>query len=547
MYSVVGSPGGWWGRRLVRRTPVALLGSVALLAVACSSGDDAATSNRSTTTAVVSAPTEASDSTQATTSTSTTAMPAAYTPLYSKGECPVPVQPDLTIECGTVTVPEDRADPMGSQVELAVARVSSPSATGAENPVVRLSGGPGGSALRDLDVPEDAGGVASDPLLAEHDLVFVDQRGTGATRPSLDCPERDEAVWTALASDAPFAEELEIVHESLRTCRDRLESEGIDLSQYDSVASATDIDDVRQAMSIDRWTLRATSYGTVLAQQMMRAHPDGVASVILDSVVPVDTSSVDRWNESPDRAFDTLFTGCEASPECHAAYPELRERFTAMLTSFDQDPMEATVTDPTGTPRSISIDDSVVLAGVFNLMYSTKQLPNLPALIGLMESRNPAVQTGFEQGFWGLFGLSEGAHYVVDCRDRWNGVTTEDVNAAMDERPTLAFLTLVISHAGCEALDAGSVDESFGQPVRSDIPTLVLAGSYDPVTPPEGGARVAEHLGNATFVEFDGTGHGVHRANRCVEGLVTAFVDDPTAPLDTSCVEAVGPPEFATG
>jgi pimeloyl-ACP methyl ester carboxylesterase len=180
-------------------------------------------------------------------------------------------------------------------------------------------------------------------------------------------------------------------------------------------------------------------------------------------------------------------------------------------------------------------------------MYSTKQLPNIPAVMGLMESRDPVVQSGFEQGFRLLFDLADGVHYVVDCRDRWHDVTTEDVNAAMDERPTLAFLTLAISHSGCEPWDAGSVEESFAQLVRSDIPTLVLAGRYDPITPPEDGARVAEHLGNATFVEFDGTGHGVYRTNPCVEQLVVTFVDEPTAPLDTSCAETVGPPEFATG
>ncbi len=526
---------------------MALLGVVALLVVACASGDDAATSNRSTTTQMSDAPADASGTTRPTPSTSTTTEPATDTAPYSAGECPVPVQPELTVECGIVTVPEDRTDPTGSQVELAVARVVSPSATGADNPVVRLAGGPGRPHSVDSNVPADEGGVAGDPFLVDHDLIYVDQRGSGVIGPPSTAPSATRRSGRPSPSDAPFAEELEIVHESLRACRDRLESEGIDPRQYDSVASAADLDDVREAMGIDRWTLRATSYGTVLAQEIMRSHPEGVASVILDSVVPVDSSSIDDWNQSPDRAFDTLFTGCEESPECRAAFPELRQRFAAMLTSFDEDPMEATVSDPSGMSRSISIDDSVVFAGVFNLMYSTKQLPNMPALFGLMESRNPAVQGGFEQGFWGLFGLSEGTLYVVDCRDRWHDVATEDVTAAIDEHRALAFLKLVISHAGCDAWDAGSVDESFGQLVRSDIPTLVLAGSYDPVTPPDGGARVAEHLGAATFIEFDGTGHGVYRTHPCVDRIVTAFVDDPTAVLNTSCAATVGPPEFATG
>jgi pimeloyl-ACP methyl ester carboxylesterase len=74
----------------------------------------------------------------------------------------------------------------------------------------------------------------------------------------------------------------------------------------------------------------------------------------------------------------------------------------------------------------------------------------------------------------------------------------------------------------------------------------VLAGSYDPVTPPAGSQRVAAHLAHATFVEFDGTGHGVFRTNPCADQLVTTFFNNPTAPLDTSCKTTIGPPNFRT-
>ena len=114
----------------------------------------------------------------------------------------------------------------------------------------------------------------------------------------------------------------------------------------------------------------------------------------------------------------------------------------------------------------------------------------------------------------------------------------------VDANPDFGFLYELNSLAGCATWNNGAADASFNQLVSSDIPTLVLAGSYDPITPPSGSKRVADHLTHATYVEFDGTGHGVFRTNPCADQLVLSFVAQPSDPLDTSCVSTVGPPSF---
>ncbi len=145
------------------------------------------------------------------------------------------------------------------------------------------AGGPGFAGLDDI---EYFGHVL--PFRETHDIVTYDQRGTGRATPSLECPERDEvAVATLQAAEDP-ADERAAVAAAMRACRDRLVAVGIDLDDYDSEASAADLDDLRRALGYDRWTILGISYGGRLALATMRSFPDGIESVILDSVVRRD-------------------------------------------------------------------------------------------------------------------------------------------------------------------------------------------------------------------------------------------------------------------
>ena len=83
--------------------------------------------------------------------------------------------------------------------------------------------------------------------------------------------------------------------------------------------------------------------------------------------------------------------------------------------------------------------------------------------------------------------------------------------------------------------------------VRSRIPTLVLAGGFDPITPPAWAAEAASTLRNATTVEFDPLSHGVSSGQGCPAQIATAFLDDPEATLDVSCAASIAPPQFVAG
>jgi hypothetical protein len=83
------------------------------------------------------------------------------------------------------------------------------------------------------------------------------------------------------------------------------------------------------------------------------------------------------------------------------------------------------------------------------------------------------------------------------------------------------------------------------EPVRSGIPTLVLAGEYDPITPPAWGQQVMDSLENSYFVQFPGQGHGPGLQNGCAQRVILEFFDDPTTQPEAACVADMSAPAFS--
>ena len=180
-----------------------------------------------------------------------------YEPVFTETDCWF----DLPgVVCGYLTVPEDRGDPMGNQVELAVAIIESQSANPLPDPVIYLEGGPGGAALLGIE------SLLDHPLLADRDLIMFDQRGTGFSVPSLNCYELEEDEG----------------ENAVQACRDRLLDEGVNLDAYNTAATAADVNDLRLALGYEQVNLLGVSYGTKAALTTLRDFPTVIRSVVVD-------------------------------------------------------------------------------------------------------------------------------------------------------------------------------------------------------------------------------------------------------------------------
>jgi pimeloyl-ACP methyl ester carboxylesterase len=179
-----------------------------------------------------------------------------------------------SVDCGSVIVQEDRSLNDGRTVRLPVVVCRAPGSR--RDPIVGLSGGPGGAGLPVGSSPCDD--PATNSFQARFDIVYFDQRGTGRSLPSLDCPEWREAFSSYLAVEQGVDEDVAALQTALRACHDRLMSAGVNFGAYTSSASAHDVQDLMLALGYDDWKLYGNSYGTRVAMTALRDTPSTSAA-----------------------------------------------------------------------------------------------------------------------------------------------------------------------------------------------------------------------------------------------------------------------------
>jgi pimeloyl-ACP methyl ester carboxylesterase len=136
----------------------------------------------------------------------------------------------------------------------------------------------------------------------------------------------------------------------------------------------------------------------------------------------------------------------------------------------------------------------------------------------------------------------------VDCQEEVAFNDQDKAIANVPADPPLLHDNSVIAIQGtfsdCQTWDVKAADKIEAEPVTSDLPTLVVAGEFDPITPAKWAQSAASHLANSFFFLFPGGGHGVIDLNDCTQGIMQAFLDDPTQQPDSSCVASITEPQW---
>jgi pimeloyl-ACP methyl ester carboxylesterase len=507
---------------------------------------------------------------------------------FAEEACPFAVPSGVDVTCGMLTVPENREAGTGETIRLAVAIIGARAANPLPDPIFYLEGGPGGSALAGID------GWYNSPYRDQREIVVFDQRGTGFSEPSLNCPEMDDDTST----------------DAIEACRDRLLREGVDLTAYNSRESAADIEALRLALGYDEINLYGISYGTRLALTMMRDHPAGIRAVIIDSVYPPNIDSNYHVVTDTFQIISLMFEDCAAQPACAAAFPDLEARFYDRLSAIaDAPPL---VTNADGEEEELYPQN--VIDRLYEQLKTTSLVSAVPASLDAFASGDydtymelasngagdgaslaqelagdltadelAAIQemvarhdlgaiadylsdlfdlTAGEadaaaQGFMALDSSggaiaeveppdidddSEGMNMSVQCYEEMPFMDVDEAVAraeAMD-MPELVREALLVGTLAefdqCNVWPAGRASQIENEAVVSDIPTLVLSARYDTATPSWWGDLAAETLSNSYNYHFPLVGHGVIDGGRCPVSIGIAFLNNPTVAPDVSCI-----------
>ena len=457
-------------------------------------------------------------------------------PVYEDAACRFALAGDQvegqTVSCGDLLVPENRDVPEGPELRIHFARFHS-EVDGA--PTVLLTGGPG-SASTTLVEAVDA--QMAQTLTATGDFIFFDQRGVGASMPTLDCPE---VLSFFQPLDDPSAYGAAYAA-AVSPCAQRLTEEGHDLTAYNTQANADDVEDLRLALELDQVNLVGVSYGARLALEIMRRHPDGLRAVVLDAVpAPQFVWPYEAGANFEDALF-RLFDACAADTGCSNAYGDLEVKVVEAIAAMNASPLVL----PNLQVPLPGNDFSVLL---INFLYQRLTYANIPAIVDAAHRGDAAAFEGLylqmlaafpDPGEPPAFGmqfsmLCHGAVRYADEQELMDAYTdvTPELGAAIKATFSDTLYEL------CADWPVGPADASLLTPVSSAVPTLVLNGEYDPVTPMRYGHEAADTLSQSFVVDFPDSGHGISIGSPCGLDVRQAFLQDPTVQPDTSCVDSL--------
>ena len=434
----------------------------------------------------------------------------------------------LEAMCATYDVPEDRNAPDGRRIALNIAWLQ-PTRSGERmpDPVFFLAGGPGQSAV------ESYPGL--DPVFREvrkqRDVILVDQRGTGRSNLlSCEMPEGEAAF-----DPSPAAMQAQAA-----ACAQAL-SKKADLRHYTTTDAVADLDAVRQALGAQQINLVGVSYGTRVAQQYAMRHPGTTRSIVLDSPVPNALGLGNIFARNLDDALALQFALCSKDAACRSKLGDPRAELDILLAKLRANPVQVQYRDAsTGEMKQGTLRAEAV-AGLVR-MYAY-----MPLASGLLPKLIHEANAGRYDGLMALSmmitaemqdAMAMGMQLSVVCsEDAGSMVAREE-----DKGTVLGNLMPDGMAAMCAAWPKGKVPADFNTALSTAVPALVLAGEFDPVTPPRYGTEIVKTLPNGRLFVLKGVGHGVLGAG-CMPKLFTQFIEKADAqPLDGKCLDTLAYP-----
>lgn len=478
------------------------------------------------------------------------AAPASYTPQFQPADCMFAVQNE-TSQCGYVTVPQDRANPEGLKLSLAVKVYPSLAETPEPDPVILLVGGPGNPSAF-YQIAKDYNKRVA-PFRDSRDVVVVDQRGNGFSTPSLQCPEYVSDTVTSYSGYRNYHESLGLLVDSMKRCRAVHTKNGIKLESYNTFENAADINDVRRALGYPSMNLMGWSYGTKLSLTIINRHGEYVRSALLGSIYP-PTSTFIHAIAGAEAAFSRLFTMCREDAACNSAYPDLEKVFHEAAARYDATPLKLKIVDPLPNSPLKGVTVEWLFSGgqisglLYGEMYSADLIGKAPKAIYRIAAgdeefikslviRNVIVMPAY---------LNFGQLMAFQCNETMAFERQHIIDKALELYPGAGSLEygriLTLIPRGielCEGyVDMSQADPSILNPVISDIPVIMFNGDLDSATPVGDALDAASHLKNSQLFILPGIGHNPMLEGDCPVSMMQQFIDNPMAPVEDECLKS---------
>lgn len=431
------------------------------------------------------------------------ALAQVYAPKIEPCPCKIKVEKGVIAQCGYLVVPENRRQPAKATVKIPFIFVRKPGMDSVRNITLYTTGGPGYSTTTGITQINLNSG-----FMKYGGFIAFDQRGTKKAIPSLDCREVDEAIKRAYRENVS---KDSLVQLAVKSCREKFVEQGIDLSAYNTIESAADINDLRKALHIQSMVLVGLSYSGGLMLTVARNHPEGVKALVLNSPLPGFVNYEEHGLINMNEAFEQIFENVAADSLQNDQYNDLRERFHSYFTKITSKQF-AIRYRPKGSPDSLAIryGKAELLDAIINRMDNGR-LKTVPFVIDeiIKGKHDSYVREVLDGIFEGDTSRSLGMRYSVYCSEQ---IAYSDPKLIAMQDKILPWLSGYpfnnVDGKVCDCWKVKSEPSQAKTPIYSTIPALISAGDADPWCSPFYNTLIKRYMPNAQLLVIHNRAHG---------------------------------------
>ncbi len=406
----------------------------------------------------------------------------------------------LTAEAWTLAVPENREKAESRAIQLVFARIKSTSANPGP-PLIFLAGGPGQSATSAVASPDTVRGFL--PLLELGDVIWLDQRGTGRSKPNLTFKDQEQPPLDVFASEENLKDVL------LKIATDGAEhfrAEGADLSGYTTAQNADDLEDIRQALGAEKLNLLGFSYGTHLALATIRRHENALENVVVIGVEGLDHTY--KLPQSLDTQFSKLALLVEQDPNLEMTAAEFSALLTQVFEKLDETPMSVSVSHPqTGEELEMPVGRFALQLLLRLDVGDRSDLVVFPRLLSSIDRGDASVLRWFVQKRLAMLGGMNLMYLIMDPASGASKERMQAIDAQAARSPFGNVVNFPMYPEIADVLGTPDLGENFRAPLVSDVRTLFLTGTLDWNTPPYQAEEVRWGFTDGTHITVKNAGH----------------------------------------
>ena len=426
---------------------------------------------------------------------------------------------------GRIEVPENRSKKDSRKIQLTYLVLKAKNQNSQKAPILYLQGGPGGATLFMEQYFENH------PFREEHDIVLMDQRGTGVSEAI--CTNMGNEMIKILSLNLTPEEEVKLLIEATEQCKEEVKEGKVDVSGYNSRENAADLEDLRKHLGYEKWNLFGGSYGSRLGLTYMRDFPNKTRSAILFGVFAPESNLYANLVTNFKKSLYNVFDDCENDSDCRNRYPNLKNRLSAILKKIKAEPIQIKYK---GDAFTINPQDALLM--LHQMLYSRRTIAMIPPFIEALENKNSNIIRNALIPVDNVLNLINGAMYMsVNAYEElpFNGTTA--LLADIKNNPEFSYAPAFFASdpKSLEVWHPYRAQAVENAPIISDVPTLMANGRYDPVTPTSNAITAVKSLSNGFFIEFKYDSHSL--LNSCFIEMCLEFLKTPEKRPDFSCVD----------